>query len=160
MSHRADFEIVSATTRHAVDLAAMYQAMYPGTESRIPDLERWLAAVIWNPQAWLYIAYDRATHAGIGFLHATVQIVPGLLGRQVTMEELYVDAKVQGQGVGKALFETIRDRCRDEGDVKVLQVRAPRGSDQDPTEFYQKIGFEAFPMTIYRMPTPPKRHRS
>ncbi|MBZ0251906.1 MAG: GNAT family N-acetyltransferase, partial [Candidatus Methylomirabilis sp.] len=136
MARKKSFKIVSASTEYAADLVALYQDFHPQTRESRADLERWLALVVWSRSDWLLLAYDDAQGKSVGFVHATVQVLPGELGKQVTVEELYVNASMQGRGVGKAFFDEIRERCRADKDVKVLQIRAPRGSDQDPTAFY------------------------
>lgn len=156
MPRRKSFRIVPASTDYAADLVALYQQFHPQTRGRTAELERWLAMIAWSRSDWLLLAYDDEARRAVGFVHATVQALPGELGKQVTVEELFVDPGMQGSGVGKAFFDEIRERCRADRDVKVLQIRAPRGSDQDPGPFYQKMGFEPVTMTIYRLPDPSK----
>jgi len=154
MTRRHSFDVRVAHTEDAGALAAMYARLYPVIEERTDDVEGVLTSLLDDTRSWFYVAADPEGGGPLGFMYATLQILPGRLGRQVTLEDVWVDPSVQGKGVGKALFDALHLRCRAEGDVELLQIRAPRGgSDQDPTQFYEKLGFEAIPMTIYRRPT-------
>ncbi len=113
------------------------------------EYTKWLLELIHGKNGIIYFAYLRGQTEKEGKVigccagimspqapHDVAAVVPSKHGR---VQELYVDSKYRGEGVGKALMEKIEEYFRKNGcDTVMLEVFAPNKSAY---AFYQSCGY-------------------
>jgi ribosomal protein S18 acetylase RimI-like enzyme len=80
---------------------------------------------------------------------ATLAIFPIPTGRRAWVEDVIVDAAVNGQGIGRRLTEAMVDHARAEGCVSVDLTSRP--SREAANALYRKVGFAIRDTNVYRV---------
>ena len=89
-----------------------------------------------------YAAIAEVAGEPVGFLIGSVKHPDPKSARQITtaqLENIFVDKKVQGQGIGKQLAQEFKKYCLAEG-VNTINVTVNSRNNQ-AIQFYEKIGF-------------------
>lgn len=124
------------------DINLLIQQLSP----RLPECsEELLEAIIADPNLELWTVQDGEHIVGM----ATLAMVMIPEGRRAQMEDIVVDEKYRGKGLGEQLSKKLIERARDhEATVVTLSSRADRVA---ANKLYQKLGFERRETNVYRL---------
>lgn len=104
-----------------------------------------LEKIIANPNVELWVAQDGERVIGM----ATLAVVMMPEGLRAQMEDIVVDEKYRGQGLGEQLSKKLIERTRERKiGVATLSSRADRVA---ANKLYQKLGFEPRQTNVYRL---------
>ncbi|MBI5456799.1 GNAT family N-acetyltransferase [Candidatus Kaiserbacteria bacterium] len=102
-----------------------------------------LKSIVENDSLELWVAKDGERIVGMGEL-AIVRKPEGIIAQA---EDIVVDEKQRGQGIGKMLSEKLIERARAQG-ARVIQLSS-RPSRLAANELYQKLGFKSHETNSY-----------
>jgi ribosomal protein S18 acetylase RimI-like enzyme len=130
------------------DLVAAFERLIPQlSRSNPPPSADALAAIAASDAAILLVARDPAADGRIlGSL--TLVVFPIPTGIRAWIEDVVVDEKARGRGVGEALNRAALDRARAEGARTVDLTSRP--SREAANRLYQRLGFEPRQTNVYR----------
>lgn len=112
-------------------------------ECEIPSKE-FLEQIIHSGNSFLFLAEDEGI---IGSLTLILNQVP--TGKKAWIEDVVVDEKMRGKGIGKKLIEFAVEFAKNKGILKVdLTSRPERVS---ANELYKKLGFKRRDTNVYRL---------
>lgn len=110
------------------------------TEGPLSDIQ----SIIANPDCDLMVLKDGATIVGMASLYITQRI-----GKKVArVEDVVVEKKYRGQGLGEKLMREIIERARARG-VKTISLTS-RPARVAGNKLYQKVGFTIKETNVYR----------
>jgi len=110
----------------------------------VPTMER-LHAIIADPAVTLLVATDDGEIVGT----ATVIVYTTPFWNKARIDDVVVDARARGKGVGEALVKACLDVARErEAEIAELQSAIQR---EAANRLYQRMGFELRKSNVYRM---------
>lgn len=129
------------------ELVAAFDRLTPqlSSSSPAPDADA-LAAIVASPATVLFAARDVDSGEIVGTLTLALFRIP--TGLRAWIEDVVVDEKVRGQGVGDALSVTAIERARREG-AKTVDLTS-RPSREAANRLYKRVGFEQRETNVYR----------
>lgn len=138
-------EIYEAT--HVDDeLFEAFQRLVPQlSSSNPPPTHAELQELVDSPAVILFMARDNAGHIA-GSLSLVVFRIP--TGVRAWIEDVVVDERARGQGLGEALTRAALDRARSLG-VKTVDLTS-RPSREAANRLYQRVGFAPRQTNLYR----------
>jgi GNAT superfamily N-acetyltransferase len=114
-----------------------------------------LAGELCDTESAFYFARVGSELAGYLKVNRGAAQTDRVLGRTLEIERIYVDERMQGTGVGKALFQFALGLARGAGDGAVwLGVW---GENPKAIEFYKRQGFAAFGEHVFTIGTDAQR---
>jgi len=137
-------QIERVTTVDA-ELVAAIARLIPQLSTVAPPTTAALAALVAAPGSTLLIARDGAEIAGA--LALTIyRILTGVTAR---IDDVVVDERVRGQGIGEALAREAIALARAAGARSVNLTSRPERAAAN--RLYQRLGFEAITTNVYRL---------
>ncbi|MBS1880154.1 MAG: GNAT family N-acetyltransferase [Actinobacteria bacterium] len=115
-----------------------------GRRPQRPQLEAEVAALIAGDAAGELLVAEEEEGGIVGVLAASWQRAIHVPGRYATIQDLWVDRRWRGRGIGAALVGALADRARAQGAARI-EVGLPREdfAALERTEaFYRGAGFE------------------
>lgn len=143
---------ITRVTEVTDELLAASQRLIPQLTSNPPPTRQELAEMLASPGSILYVA--RLAEAGqepesgeiVGMATLVLYRVPtGLRGY---IEDIIVDEKARGHGLGRALTQACLDHAQRMGVPQVGLTSNP--ARQEANRLYQKMGFEPRQTNVYR----------
>ena len=140
-------EIQLATEVTEPLLRAMERLIPQLNPAAIPPTHDQLEALITSDSTQLYLAFDGEDRFEIvGILTVAWYRIPS--GLRVWIEDVVVDERVRGRGIGEALVRVGLERARELGARSVdLTSRAER---EAANRLYQRVGFQRRETNAYR----------
>jgi GNAT superfamily N-acetyltransferase len=112
----------------------------------VPDLPR-LERLIADPDVTLLVARDGAEIVGT----TTVIVYTTPFWIKARLDEVVVDHKARGKGVGEALVKAALDVGRQKG-AQVAELQSGRGSNRDAAHrLYERLGFKLRDSDVFRI---------
>ena len=137
-------EITEATEATA-DLVEAFERLTPQlSSSNAPPSAEALEAIAASAATRLLVAH--ADGVIVGSLTLVLVRIP--TGLRAIIEDVVVEERVRGQGVGRALNETALGLARDAGAVTVDLTSRP--SREAANRLYLRLGFEIRDTNVYR----------
>jgi ribosomal protein S18 acetylase RimI-like enzyme len=129
-------------------IVAAFDYLIPqlSSSSPPPDHDR-LATIAANPNTQLLVARDSDTQEIVGTLCLAFYRIP--TGLQARIEDVIVDGKLRGRGVGELLTNSAVERARAAGAKAVGLTSRP--SREAANRLYQRLGFEQRDTNVYQM---------
>lgn len=136
-------EVVTSVTSELVEaFARLLPQQSPG--ARHPTAEQ-LTAVVEAPTNTLLVARDNQG-AVVGTLTLMILLTPGSTFGFV--EDVVVDARVRGQGIGEALVKECLRLAAEQG---ASRTELHSGNHRQPAiRLYQRVGFKKFETNVWR----------
>jgi len=126
-------ERVSTITQ---ELAEAVKRLYPQlTDGAIPDAEA-LARVVGRGGTFLLVARCDGSIIGMG----TLVVYSVLTGTAAHVEDLVVDARYRGRGIGERLMRELMSQARAEGAGEIDLTSHP--TREAANRLYRRLGFE------------------
>jgi GNAT superfamily N-acetyltransferase len=126
--------VVQATPEVHLALARLLPQLNPTLE--IPDMAR-LERLIADPDVTLLVAINGDEIVGT----TTVIVYTTPFWIKARLDEVVVDAKARGKGVGKALVKAALALARDHG-AQVAELQSGRGPNREAAHrLYERLGF-------------------
>lgn len=137
-------ELVEKVTDEVVDA---FQRLLPQLSSSAKPLSaEGLRKVVEAPCNSFFVARDVTTNEIVGSL--TLVVFPIPTGIRAWIEDVVVDTKVRGRGIGEALTRAAVERATALGAKSVDLTSRP--SREAANRLYQKVGFEKRETNVYR----------
>jgi ribosomal protein S18 acetylase RimI-like enzyme len=138
--------ITVEVAHHATEeLRQSLNNLLPQLSSSAPQLEITdLEAIIASPVVTLFVAVDGT--AVVGSLALVIFPIPS--GLRAWIEDVVVDEKARGKGVGEALNKAAIEEAQRRG-VRSIDLTS-RPSREPANELYKKLGFEKRDTNVYR----------
>ena len=108
-----------------------------------------LQAIVDSPATVLFVARDERGRV-VGSLTLALFRVP--TGMRAWIEDVVVDDRARGRGVGSALVQAALERAGTSG-VRTVDLTS-RPSREDANRLYQRLGFETRRTNVYRWSGP------
>lgn len=135
---------IERVTAVDADLVAAFARLIPQLSKAPPPTADELRAIVAAPGSVLLVARDDA--GIIGALALTLYRIPtGLMAR---IDDVVVDERARGHGVGEALSRDAIAHARAAGARSVNLTSRPERAAAN--RLYQRLGFEAVPTNAYR----------
>jgi GNAT superfamily N-acetyltransferase len=131
-------EVSDADIAIAIGLLSRFFAEegFPGTAETIDRNARSLAA---DPHHWIALAWVDGIAVGVVTVTTMLHVEWGRLGE---IGDLYVVPEARGAGVGSALIDAAKAKCRTMGCSAVSVTITSEGEERhNLTRFYQRFGF-------------------
>jgi ribosomal protein S18 acetylase RimI-like enzyme len=135
-------EIATAVTPEL--MTAMHELLPQLSSSAPPLTAEQLGTIIDSPATLLFVA--RLDDRIVGSLTLVLFRLP--TGMRAWIEDVVVDARARGHGVGEALNRTAIDVAHERGARTVDLTSRP--SREAANRLYQRMGFQARESTVYR----------
>ncbi len=104
-----------------------------------------LTKIVADKNIELWVARDGDAIVGMATL--AVVVIPE--GERAQIEDVVVDGKYRGQGLGQQLSEKLIARARER---KIGSISLSSRADREAAnKLYQKLGFEQWPTNVYRL---------
>ena len=128
-------------------LVAAFARLTPqlSSSSPVPGYDE-LSEIVANPATVLFIARDTDTGEIVGTLTLALFRIP--TGLRAWIEDVVVDERARGQGVGAALNEAALDRAGREGARTVDLTSRP--TREAANRLYKRVGFVKRDTNVYR----------
>jgi ribosomal protein S18 acetylase RimI-like enzyme len=141
---------ITQVTQVTDELHAAFLRLVPQlTQSNPPPTRADLEKLVASQSSLLYIARHPDFGAEIvGALTLIIYRVP--TGVRAWIEDVVVDAKARGRGIGEALTRVAIERAAQEGAGNVGLTSNP--SREAANRLYQRMGFELRKTNVYRYP--------
>lgn len=138
-------QLTTADAKDLVDINSLLKQLVhdPATYSAVtlPVLQE----IVGNPKTVVIVARDDHRIIGMGI----VFIVVKMRGHYGIFEDMAVDEKYRGQGIGESIARKLLDVAKSRG-VKTIELSA-RPSRIAANKLYQKLGFEHKETNVYRL---------
>jgi ribosomal protein S18 acetylase RimI-like enzyme len=108
-----------------------------------------VARIIAQPGVTLLVAYDDAPSAGPVLGMALVSVVEDLTGRHAHLDDVVVDERARGRGIGAALTAEAIRVASDRGAESLNLTSAPRR--EAANRLYRRMGFSQYETNVYRL---------
>jgi GNAT superfamily N-acetyltransferase len=105
-----------------------------------------VARIIAQPGVTLLVAYDGAAPAESVLGTALVSVVEDLTGRHARLEDVVVDERARGRGIGAALTAEAIRVASDGGAMSLNLTSAPRR--EAANRLYQRMGFSPYETNV------------
>jgi GNAT superfamily N-acetyltransferase len=137
-------EARQATSELQADLARLLPQLNPSLP--VPDMDR-LDRLIADPAVTLLLAKDGDEVVGT----TTVIVYTTPFWIKARLDEVVVDAKARGKGIGEALVRAAIEIARKHG-VQVVELQSGRGSRREAAHrLYVKMGFKIRDTDVFRI---------
>jgi GNAT superfamily N-acetyltransferase len=142
---------IEVATEATPGLLAGLQSLLPQLNPQLPELTmEKLKAVIADPGATLLVVRDGDSLVGTAVV--VKYVTPSW--RKARIEDVVIDEKARGRGLGKALVERCIEVAREQGaDLVELQSARRR---EIANRLYPSMGFELRDSNLYRLTFSPK----
>ncbi len=130
------------------EIVAAFQRLIPQlSSSNPPPRQEQIAEIVESPATILFIARDaESSDEIVGTLTLVMFRIP--TGLRAWIEDIVVDTRARGKGIGKALTLAAIERARQAGATTVdLTSRPTRVA---ANQLYQSVGFEKRDTNVYR----------
>ena len=136
---------ITEATEATEELVQAFERLTPQlSSSNPPPTDEALAAIVASDATRLLVA--RADGAIVGSLTLVLVRIP--TGLRAIIEDVVVDERSRGLGVGRALNEAALELARDAGAVTVDLTSRP--SREAANRLYIRLGFEVRDTNVYR----------
>ena len=137
---------IEAATEATPALLEALRSLLPQLNPRLPELTmEKLQAVVDDPAATLLAVYDEGTVMGV----AVVLTYTTPSWRKARIEDVVIDEKARGRGLGKALVERCIELARERG-TEVVELQSARWREA-ANRLYPALGFELRESNLYRL---------
>lgn len=126
-------------------IEALEQLLPQLSSSATMPSEAYLEEMLANENIHLFVAEHEG--AIVGMLSLVVVDIP--TGRKAWIEDVVVDSKARGLGVGHALVERAKECAKEVGARKIYLTSNP--SRIAAHALYHKCGFEEYDTTVFRV---------
>ena len=135
-------ELTKASPKALEDINALVYQL----SERLPKCSmELLTKIVADKNVELWVAQEDETIVGMATL--AVVVIPE--GERAQIEDVVVDGKYRGQGLGKQLSEKLIARARER---KISSISLSSRADREAAnKLYQKLGFEQWPTNVYRL---------
>jgi ribosomal protein S18 acetylase RimI-like enzyme len=141
---------VTSVSTATAELAAALNGLLPQLVEQAPRLEiSALARIIAQPGVALLVAHDDAEPVEAALGTALVSVVEDLTGRHARLEDVVVDERARGRGIGAALTAEAIRVASDEGAVSLNLTSAPHR--EAANRLYQRMGFSRYETNVYHL---------
>ncbi len=137
---------IEKVDHYSDELLAALQRLLPQLSPTATIDEAWLREVLADPAAQLYVARDEEGEI-VGTFSLTLQKIP--TGPKMWLEDVVVDERVRGKGLGEALVQEAIGIARRPGVKSLNLTSSPERVAAN--KLYQKMGFEKRETNVYRM---------
>lgn len=137
--------IYSVTTLSAELANALARLLPQLSSSAAMPTDEYINTMLANENIHLFVAEHEG--AIIGMLTLAIVDIP--TGRKAWIEDVVVDSKARGLGVGKALVERAKVCAKEVGARKLYLTSNP--SRKAAHALYHKCGFEEYDTTVFRV---------
>ena len=132
----ADTVALERVTTITQELVEAVQRLYPQlTHGAIPDAEA-LARVVRGGGTFLFVARCEGSIVGMG----TLVVYTVLTGTAAHVEDLVVDTRYRGRGIGERLMRELMSQARAGGAGEIALTSHP--TREAANRLYQRLGFE------------------
>ncbi len=142
--------IARATEHDLPQLAALLAELFTQESDFLPEIDKQLSGlrlIMDNPaQGQLFVARDGVKVAGMA--NALILISTAEGGRVLLLEDVIVDRKYRGRGLGRELVEQVFAWAASEGMLRVTLLVDP--DNHAALGFYEKLGFCPSEMRVLR----------
>ena len=137
---------IEAATDATPELLEALRSLLPQLNPQLPELtmDR-LRSVIDDPAATLLVVHDEGAVVGV----AIVLVYTTPSWRKGRIEDVILDERVRGRGVGKALVQRCVDLARERG-AEVVELQSNR-KREIANRLYPSLGFELRDSNAYRL---------
>ena len=137
---------IEAATEATPALLEALRSLLPQLNPRLPEptMEK-LQAVVDDPAATLLAVYDEGTVMGV----AVVLTYTTPSWRKARIEDVVIDEKARGRGLGKALVERCIELARERG-AEVVELQSASWREA-ANRLYPALGFELRESNLYRL---------
>ena len=136
---------IEAATDATPELLEALRSLLPQLNPQLPELTmEKLRSVIDDPAATLLVVHDDGV---VGVAIVLVYTTPSW--RKGRIEDVILDEKVRGRGVGKALVQRCVDLARERG-AEVVELQSNR-KREIANRLYPSLGFELRDSNAYRL---------
>jgi len=137
---------IEAATEATPALLEALRSLLPQLNPRLPELTmEKLQAVVDDPAATLLAVYDEGTVMGV----AVVLTYTTPSWRKARIEDVVIDEKARGRGLGKALVERCIELARERG-AEVVELQSASWREA-ANRLYPALGFELRESNLYRL---------
>lgn len=142
-----EIQIIQATEVTEKLYVACQRLVPQLTYNNPPPTREQLALMLASPPSFLFLArHPEFGEEIIGMITLVLYYVPtGLRGY---IEDMVVDEKARGRGVGEALMRACLEQAKKEGAPQVMLTSNP--GRQAANRLYQRLGFELRKTNVYR----------
>lgn len=141
-------EIVRATSRIKISISDIRELIQQLTSKKISFDSRDYNSLISYKNCSLYLAMDLSENRKTIGMVAVVQfIVP--TSKHARIEDLVVDQKYRGRGIGKKLMQAAIDSLKESG---AIHIELTSNSQREAANrLYQNLGFKQIKTNVYRL---------
>ena len=137
---------IEAATEATPALLEALRSLLPQLNPRLPELTmEKLQAVVDDPAATLLAVYDEGTVMGV----AVVLTYTTPSWRKARIEDVVIDEKARGRGLGQALVERCIELARERG-AEVVELQSASWREA-ANRLYPALGFELRESNLYRL---------
>jgi ribosomal protein S18 acetylase RimI-like enzyme len=137
-------EEVAEVTEELIDAVPRLVAQL-SPDAPLPDLDR-LNDIVDSKCTSLFIARDSDRHI-VGMLILAIYNIS--TGMRVWIEDVVVDERARGKGIGEAMCRKAIEEARELG-AKTIELTS-RPSREAASSLYQKMGFQKRETNVYRL---------
>lgn len=137
---------ISELTEATPSVLESINQLLPQLSSKASSLSMEQLLELTSSDSTLVFVCSNAVDEIIGMLSLVIMKIP--TGRKAWIEDVVVDSKARGQGLGKALMDHALQEARERG-VKVIDLTS-RPSREGANRLYQSLGYQIRETNVYR----------
>ena len=134
-------QLTEASERIADQIDALIKQLDQKKSCALPMLK----AMVESPSTELWIAQEGDRIVGM----ATLTLSKRIQGELARLEDVVVDERQRGKGLGKLLCQKIIERAKERGADSIHLTSRPER--EAANKLYQKLGFERKETNVYRL---------
>jgi len=137
---------ISELTEATPSVLESINQLLPQLSSKASSLSMEQLLELISSDSTLVFVCSNAADEIIGMLSLVIMKIP--TGRKAWIEDVVVDSKARGQGLGKALMDHALQEARERG-VKAIDLTS-RPSREGANRLYQSLGYQIRETNVYR----------
>ena len=137
---------ISELTEATPSVLESINQLLPQLSSKASSLSMEQLLELISSDSTLVFVCSNAVDEIIGMLSLVIMKIP--TGRKAWIEDVVVDSKARGQGLGKALMDHALQEARERG-VKSIDLTS-RPSREGANRLYQSLGYQIRETNVYR----------
>ena len=147
----AEYEIKRLSEADEPSVKAIAELLEQLTPTRMEFSEQRLAQIVRSTSSQLYVMLHRGDDGDrriVGMLTLGIYLSP--TGRKVWVEDVVVDQKYRGRGLGRALIDHAVELCREELSPCTLMLTS-NPARIEANGLYRSAGFKPKQTNVYKM---------